>query len=113
VIDAISWGDDASVLVPAIDGVPSGHSIERVASGVDTGRAADFIDNESPSPGTPLRSPSTLPKPRTSAVEVLEASGGGVADWLPWALVALSASALAGTIGWRAFDAVRGRPRAT
>ena len=51
VADGVSWGDDASVLSPAIVAVAPGHSIERSPAGKDTDAASDFVDNSSPSPG--------------------------------------------------------------
>jgi len=49
--DGVSWGDDTSVLSPAVAAVPPGHSIERSPAGHDTDAASDFVDNASPSPG--------------------------------------------------------------
>ena len=49
--DAVSWGDDESVLSPSAPFVPAGHSIERSPAGRDTDAAADFVDNANPSPG--------------------------------------------------------------
>jgi len=49
--DGVSWGDDASVLAPAVGAVAPGHSIERSPPGQDTDTAVDFVDNANPSPG--------------------------------------------------------------
>ncbi|MCJ7492032.1 MAG: lamin tail domain-containing protein, partial [Dehalococcoidia bacterium] len=49
--DGVSWGDDESVLSPAVAAVAPGHSIERSSPGRDTDTAADFVDNGNPSPG--------------------------------------------------------------
>jgi hypothetical protein len=49
--DGVSWGDDESVLSPAVAAVAPGHSIERSPPGRDTDTAADFVDNGNPSPG--------------------------------------------------------------
>lgn len=51
-IDAISWGDDATIMNPSIGLVIQGSSITRTPNGKDTGLAADFIDLASPTPGT-------------------------------------------------------------
>ncbi|MEX0749684.1 MAG: lamin tail domain-containing protein [Dehalococcoidia bacterium] len=113
VVDAISWGDESSILEPPIDAVPAGHSIERRMAGVDTNAAEDFVDNNDPSPGRPFDADATNPKPlsRTTTVEVLEATGAQDFDWVPWALVAVSGVALAGAVAWRAIEAVRARSR--
>jgi len=111
VVDAVSWGGDTSVFAPAADDVPSGHSLERRFAGVDSNRAADFVDNERPSPGEAFEAVEGKPKPRIdgSSVEILAGSGARDWHWLPWALVAASAAACAGTVGWLVAAAVRER----
>jgi hypothetical protein len=111
VMDALSWGGDTSVFAPAIGDVPSGHSLERLLAGVDSDRAADFVDNTRPSPGEAYEAIIGKPKPRISgsAGEVLTGSGARDWDWLPWALVAFSAAVCASTVGWRVAVAVRER----
>jgi len=52
--DALSYGEDETVLSPSIDSVPRGHSLERSPPGTDTDSAQDFVDNPHPSPGTGL-----------------------------------------------------------
>jgi hypothetical protein len=114
VVDAVSWGDDAAVLNPSIEGVPSGHSIERRFAGVDSDHAADFIDNEAPSPGGMFGGLVTNPKPQAGAgqsVEILEGSRTGDWDWLAWAIAAASLAAVAGVASWRTAFAVRERLR--
>jgi Lamin Tail Domain len=49
--DAVSWGDDVSVLSPSVLPVAAGHSIERSPPGHDADTFADFVDNAVPSPG--------------------------------------------------------------
>jgi hypothetical protein len=57
IIDALSYGSDASVFDPAAPAVAAGHSLERWQPSVDTDTAADFVDNGSPSPGGALPAP--------------------------------------------------------
>jgi len=113
VADAISWGKDATILEPAIDDVPAGHSIERRAAGGDSDASEDFVDNDAPSPGRPIESEAGNSKRQGlgSGVELLEASGASRPEWLPWGLVGLSSAALAGAAGWRAVDAFKARSR--
>lgn len=49
--DQVSWGTDTSAFDPSVPTVTDGHSIERVAPGVDSDTAADWIDQALPSPG--------------------------------------------------------------
>jgi hypothetical protein len=107
-VDALSWGEDISVLQPAIDDVPAGHSIERILAGVDSDTAADFIDNERPSPGAGYTSPAkSKPQPYVGGVRVIERAGTGAPDWLPWAIALASAVACTATLGWRTLEVVR------
>lgn len=102
--DEISWGSDASVLSPAIGDVPAGHSIERRAPGVDTGAAADFVDNEHPSPGAPISPSTSKPQPKgrgNISSEVVPAARHALPDWLPWAVAATAVGALALALSWR------------
>lgn len=113
-VDAVSWGNDADVLAPAVTDVPSGHSIERRIAGVDSDRATDFVDNERPSPGRAFEAVGGKSKPRIDgelSVELLAGSGARNWDWLPWAFMAASAAACAGTVGWRVASTVRERVR--
>ena len=50
-VDAVSWAASAWAFDPPVQDVPGGHSIERFPSGVDTDTAADWRDQESPTPG--------------------------------------------------------------
>lgn len=52
IVDAISYGTDTTVLDPSIPDVSAGQSIEREPDGVDTGTAADFVANPTPTPGS-------------------------------------------------------------
>jgi hypothetical protein len=112
-VDAVSWGDDKAAFDPAVDDVPAGHSIERRVSGVDSDQAADFSDNERPSPGASFEAVGAKPRQQNSAstIDVLSGSGERNWDWLPWALVAASGAMCAGTLGWRTFSVVRDRVR--
>jgi hypothetical protein len=115
-VDAISWGVETAALKPAIGDVPAGHSIERRTPGLDTASAADFVDNESPSPGLAYEPDAVAPssgaeKEASSPVEILEGESGFSTDWLPWLLAAASMAALAGVATWRLLPAITGRLR--
>ena len=72
-IDALSYGDDASIMLPSCQDVAEGHSLERQPAGLDTDQASDFVANEAPSPGyglefatatsTPMPTPTPAPAP--------------------------------------------------
>jgi len=68
-IDALSYGADASVMLPPCQDVAEGHSLERQPAGLDTDRASDFVENSAPSPGyglefaTPTPTPTLTPTP--------------------------------------------------
>lgn len=115
VVDAISWGWERSVNDPPIPDVPSGHSIERRAAGVDTGAAGDWVDTLSPSPGAPHRDTAVLGAPRTDAaaaapiIDITNSRRELVPGWLPWTIAGASAVALAAAVGWRAMPVVRRR----
>ncbi len=113
VIDSISWGTDKSVLNPAIPDVPAGHSIERRVAGEDTDQARDFTDNRKPSPGAAYSAPNTSAKtqtsPATAPVQVLAASQGGFADWLPWLALGSGFTLACVALAWRIAPFVRGR----
>lgn len=112
-MDAVSWGADGSVLDPSVSDVPSGHSIERRSAGVDSDRAADFVDNQRPSPGASYEAAGANPKQRngSGSVDILAGSGERDWSWLPWALVAVSGAACAATAGWRGVWFARDRLR--
>jgi hypothetical protein len=99
VADAISWGADTSVLNPAIADVPAGHSIERRVAGSDTDNAADWIDNDRPSPGVRLTAAAGKPpRPNGTAQPRIVAAGGGswFGRWAPWLIATLASTGLAG-----------------
>ena len=52
VIDQMSYGTDTTAFDPACLGVAAGHSLERSPANVDTDTAEDWIDQESPNPGS-------------------------------------------------------------
>ena len=62
VIDALSYGGDATIMSPPCPRVADGHSLERRPAGFDTGQSSDFVDNGTPSPGIGLPSPTPTPK---------------------------------------------------
>jgi hypothetical protein len=66
IIDALSYGDDNTIMLPPCQDVPEGHSLERRPAGLDTNQASDFVDNAMPSPGYGLPSPTPTPTPTLS-----------------------------------------------
>jgi hypothetical protein len=94
-----------------VDDVPAGHSIERRTPGGDTDSAADFIDNESPSPGMGMepagRADEGVVVP---AVEILAAEGSNT-DAFIYGVIAASAVALVAAVAWRVAPFVRHRLR--
>lgn len=103
VIDAVSWGTDTSAFSPSVADVPAGHSIERHTPGLDTDTAADFTDNDAPSPGRALDSPAGKPQREgtPSDIVILAGSGGPSRAWIGWTAVALTVAAAAGMTAWR------------
>jgi len=65
IIDAMSYGDDDSILLPSCEDVAEGHSLERQPAGFDTDHASDFVDNPNPTPGHGLATPTPTPTPTT------------------------------------------------
>ncbi len=82
-IDQMSYGTDTTIFDPPCPAVSAGHSLERSPANVDTDTAADWIDQESPDPGsvtvstptptatstptaTPTATPTTTPTPTTT-----------------------------------------------
>lgn len=64
VMDAVSYGEDTSVVNPAPPLVAPGRSLERQAVAQQSGQPARLVDNESPSPGRgPLASAPSEPGP--------------------------------------------------
>ncbi|MGB6836294.1 MAG: lamin tail domain-containing protein, partial [Dehalococcoidia bacterium] len=92
VVDAMSYGDDDSILDPAAPDVRAGHSLERAPAGRDSDTAADFVDNGDPTPGLGLGASRAAPSATATLVSEVssiayvpgESSGG--ASWWPWAL---------------------------
>jgi len=52
IVDAMSYGNKTTFFDPPAHGVSAGHSLERYPANVDTDTADDWIDQESPNPGT-------------------------------------------------------------
>ncbi len=50
-VDQVSWGTDTTAFDPPCPDADAGHSLERIPWGRDTDQAADFVDQESPTPG--------------------------------------------------------------
>jgi hypothetical protein len=59
-VDALSYGEDRSVLDPAIPPSALGHSLERRTPGRTGGGGRDFADNPAPTPGGPWTAPHPL-----------------------------------------------------
>jgi len=86
-IDALSYGDDNTIMNPACSKVAAGHSLERCPVGVDSDGARDFIDNTAPTPGYGLAAcPAPTPVPTPSVV------GGGSPPATPVAGQSISIS---------------------
>ncbi len=58
--DALSWGTDATALMPAPNAVAAGHSLERMPAGLDRDLGEDFVENAAPSPGRGLAASTTV-----------------------------------------------------
>jgi hypothetical protein len=52
IVDSVSWGTNIDVFEPSAPDVPEGHSLTRDPQTTDTGTAADWIDLDSPTPGS-------------------------------------------------------------
>ena len=50
-VDGVSWAGSSAILEPPVQAVAESHSLERSPAYQDTDRAADWIDQEQPSPG--------------------------------------------------------------
>jgi hypothetical protein len=66
IIDALSYGDNDSIMLPPCQDVAAGHSLERQPAGLDTDQASDFVDNPNPTPGSGLATPTPTPTPTTT-----------------------------------------------
>jgi cell division septation protein DedD len=80
VVDGLSWGDDTSVLHPAVTPPPAGQSLSRVPDSTDTDSATDF-GGRAPSPGTSNSTDATasdisveVPSPELPIAETLVAT---------------------------------------
>lgn len=120
-VDALSYGDDASVLSPSAPSVAPGHSIERSPAGADSDSANDFVDNPRPSPGAAIdggaRTSSVAGMsvaPSLASSTDLEAPFASTGRGFPWLPIALGAGLLALGAGWgaAAFLWLRARRRA-
>lgn len=109
IADAVSWGDTRTPLDPPVADVPEGHSIERTIPGADSGAAGDWSDNAMPSPGRAFAPVAMSPRATGGGRTIDVARRGAAFAWLPWAAMAMSAAAVAGTIGWRAIEEARSR----
>ncbi|HXK33071.1 MAG TPA: lamin tail domain-containing protein [Dehalococcoidia bacterium] len=110
--DAVSWGDDGAALSPPIEDAPEGHSLERRTAGVDTDRAADFLDNERPSPGEPYGAPGAEVTAGGDgpAVRVLPAAGESYSWVIPLA-IGVSGTATLAALAWRFGPEIAARVR--
>ncbi len=75
IIDALSYGNNETIMLPPCQDVAAGHSLERQPAGLDTDEASDFVDNPNPTPGyglatilpTPTPTPTITPIPTPTA----------------------------------------------
>lgn len=63
IIDALSYGDNDTIMLPPCQDVAAGHSLERQPAGLDTDQASDFVDNSNPTPGYGLATAIPTPAP--------------------------------------------------
>jgi uncharacterized protein YcfL len=106
--DALSYGEDDTILSPPASAVAGGHSLERSPPGHDTDSAADFVDNPRPSPGTGPRKaavlsgaalmPFAVAKTEPDAESAQGARSGGIGT-RAWALIGAGLFALGGGLG--------------
>ncbi len=112
IVDAVSWGNDTYAFDPSVPDVPAGHSIERRQPGLDTDSAADWVDNDSPSPGSATDSSAGKPvREIGNAIQVLPGHASGSHAWLIWPIVAFAAAAAVGATAWRIGPAALQRVR--
>jgi len=67
VIDALSYGDDSTIMSPPCPDVAEGHSLERQPRGSDSDQAGDFVAASMPTPGIELAIPVPSPAPMASS----------------------------------------------
>jgi len=106
--DALSYGEDDTILSPPASAVAGGHSLERSPPGHDTDSAADFVDNPRPSPGTGPRKaavlsgaalmPFAVGDTEPDAESAQGARSGGIGA-RAWALIGASLFALGAGLG--------------
>jgi hypothetical protein len=106
--DALSYGEDDTILSPPAIAVASGHSLERSPPGHDTDSAADFVDNPRPSPGTGPRKAAVLSGAALMPFAVAETEpdaessqstrSGGIGA-RAWALIGAGLFALGASVG--------------
>ena len=106
--DALSYGEDDTILSPPASAVAGGHSLERSPPGHDTDSAADFVDNPRPSPGTGPRKaavlsgaaliPFAVGDTEPDAESAQGARSGGIGA-RAWALIGAGLFALGGGLG--------------
>jgi hypothetical protein len=109
--DALSYGEDDTILSPPAIAVAGGHSLERSPPGHDTNSAADFVDNPRPSPGTGLRKAAVLsgaalmPFAIAKDAESSQSTRSGGIGARAWALIGAGLFALSAGVGaafyWR------------
>ena len=85
IVDAMSYGDKTTFLDPACPDVATGHSLERSPANVDTDTAEDWIDQESPNPGSV-----TVPTPTPTATSTPTATPTATPTTTPTPTVAIS-----------------------
>ncbi len=108
-VDAVSWGDDDAAMSPPVDDVGAGHSIERTTAGMDRDAAADWVDNDRPTPGEAYRPRQASPGASAGRVDVLAGAAGHGFRWVPWLAAGASLAALAATAAWRGIETIRAR----
>jgi len=106
--DALSYGEDDTILSPPASAVAGGHSLERSPPGHDTDSAADFVDNPRPSPGTGPRKaavlsgaalmPFAVAKTEPDTESSQSARSGGIGA-RAWALIGAGLFALGAGLG--------------
>lgn len=70
VVDAVSWGDNASAFAPPCPDVLAGQSLARVPSDRDTDTAQDWTAQETPNPGAPGVALSATATPTATPTEI-------------------------------------------
>jgi hypothetical protein len=68
IIDALSYGNNETIMLPPCRDVAAGHSLERQPAGFDTDQASDFVDNPNPTPGSGLVTTAPTPTPTITPI---------------------------------------------